>query len=529
MLHVNRKKTTKNVVEEKHLRRFTTFENMDAQQLQVMALNAEVRSYPSDRILFKRGDNDKYMYFLLVGELELASRATGIVRLKAGTREAAAPVSDILPRRVQARTTRPTTVLRIDRQLVDFATEVPLKSGSYEVQELAEPEESDWIGRFLCSINTTRIPPRNIQQLLMSIREIPVARGENVIAQNSNDEHYYIIKEGRCAVSRYSRNYGEVRLAELGAGAGFGEEALITRGKRNATVTMLDEGILMRLPARDFLQLLVRPIVDLYTWGEAEKMVGKGARFLDVREKREGKRQLAGALALPMSRLRSRLHTLQADTSWVVVCDDGRLSAAASFLLTQQGIENYVLMGGVRNIPDEASLASSGGSTIPGLTVAARRDPGSRTRALEERNKAEQEIDQLKNDLARQRRAALRRQLQQTTGSNLELAQNDYNMDYGTANTATPVSPMPVEAAAAAPVEQAPKPVTPALTPEPRDIRPQAASVRVQTGARPAKRRAPTQLRQEAKMPWLKYALILAAASTALSTVAIIAQYFGVF
>jgi CRP-like cAMP-binding protein len=47
-----------------------------------------------------------------------------------------------------------------------------------------------------------------------------------------------------------------IPLAELGLGNTFGEEALISEDKRNATVRMLTDGALMRLKKADFLELM---------------------------------------------------------------------------------------------------------------------------------------------------------------------------------------------------------------------------------------------------------------------------------
>ena len=56
-----------------------------------------------------------------------------------------------------------------------------------------------------------------------------------------------------------------VYLAELGMGDTFGEEALISGAHRNATVTMITDGVLMRLGKDDFntLLMLIRGYTEL--------------------------------------------------------------------------------------------------------------------------------------------------------------------------------------------------------------------------------------------------------------------------
>lgn len=420
----NNKKSPKQFIDEKFLRRFTTFSDMSSEQIRAMIRSAKLRVFPAGRTLFRRDDNDPWMYLLLSGELALTSGRNTTRRVKAGTADASMPIAHRFPRLEEARSITQVTVLRLERDAVEFAAQPLVPADNYELSELNPSTDSDWISRYLCSINTSRIPPRNIQAVLMNAREVTAPRGARVVAENSNDQHYYIVKQGRAAVTRRTPKYGNVLLAELEVGSGFGEEALITRGTRNASVTMLDKGVLMRLPAREFLQLLVDPVVDLVTWSEAEELVRGGARFLDIRETRRDKPMLAGALHLPMSMLRSRIHSLQPDREYVIVCDQGSISPAASFLLTQHGIENHVLMGGVKDLPADAALVQG----LPARTAPRRKAPGVPSDgAVAE---SEQQIDRLRHNFGARKRALIRARQDSPDKGDDELVQNDYSTDY---------------------------------------------------------------------------------------------------
>ena len=100
-----------------------------------------------------------------------------------------------------------------------------------------------------------KLPAANIQTLFSRLQELSVKAGDEIVKFGAPGDYYYIIKQGRCKVFRPVGS-GEHTLAELGPCDSFGEEALISEAPRNATVTMLTDGKLMRLSKRDFVELL---------------------------------------------------------------------------------------------------------------------------------------------------------------------------------------------------------------------------------------------------------------------------------
>ena len=113
-----------------------------------------------------------------------------------------------------------------------------------------------------------------------------------MIHQGDEGDYFYILSKGSCSVTRKVASNGwEVPLAELSAGDCFGEEALVSEAKRNATITMLTDGTLMRLSKRDFLELLKKPMVHYVDYERATTMVKNGGTWLDVRVPEEHARQ----------------------------------------------------------------------------------------------------------------------------------------------------------------------------------------------------------------------------------------------
>ena len=88
--------------------------------------------------------------------------------------------------------------------------------------------------------------------------------GDNVIKQGDPGDYFYVLKSGHCRITRRLSQDGQVKevsLAEIGPGDVFGEDALIGDAPRNATVTMIDDGSLMRLGQEDFEDLLQNPVL----------------------------------------------------------------------------------------------------------------------------------------------------------------------------------------------------------------------------------------------------------------------------
>ncbi len=84
-----------------------------------------------------------------------------------------------------------------------------------------------------------------------------------MIKQGEEGDYFYVITRGKCVVTRETPlNKEGIRLAELQVGDTFGEEALISEAKRNATVAMETDGSLMRLGKEDFRKLLNEPMLD---------------------------------------------------------------------------------------------------------------------------------------------------------------------------------------------------------------------------------------------------------------------------
>ena len=353
----------KEFLQVKFLKTLEPLGSLSVDKLEELANKSQVEELPPGRVIFRQGEKDSRCIYLLSGQLEL--QVTGNPRtetLKAKTAETRYPVAQEWPRPSTCRSKTNTVLLYIDSNLLEILLNDD-PSGRYEVSEIGveEDSESDWMLRFLQSPAFLRLPTDNIQKLLMKLEEVPVKAGQAIVNQGDSDDWYYIVKHGRCSVARRpAPKAEEVRLAVLGPGDGFGEEALITHGKRNATVTAKEDGILMRLNKTDFHQLLVEPMLVYIDHNSMMEKVKAGAALIDVRTNKEfNDNGIKGALNIPLSMLRVKAKDLNATREHIVYCNDANLSSAAAFLLAQQSLQVYVLHGGLNGQQKAFSPASS--------------------------------------------------------------------------------------------------------------------------------------------------------------------------
>lgn len=291
--------------------------------------------------------------YLLKGQMKLDFPAGDMKVLVGGCDDALSPLGRCGNDPVAARAITDVVLLWFDENALDIL--VTWDQMAPSLPSLSTGDMADW--RSLSGIFDARkltigafanLPAANIDSLLRCFKRQFVKRGEVIVRQNEPGDYYYVIEHGRAQVTR-AVGGACVELAELHAGDAFGEEALIAATTRNASVTMQTEGELLRLDHVDFVRLLCEPLLQRLDAAEAQRRVAAGAVWLDVRFPAECRQDgLVGALNIPLNELRNALPNLPADREYVVVCQTGRRSSAAAFLLSQRGLRASLLQGGLK-------------------------------------------------------------------------------------------------------------------------------------------------------------------------------------
>jgi len=330
---------------------FSPFNALKSTNLTKLLDEIELREASPGQALFEKADTAKRTVYLLSGTISLRDGDQVLGTIDAGTDEARNPIAPILPRQVSAIATDRVRYFSIDSELLDVTITLD-QTGIYEVGDFGSElngAEGDWMSALLRTKTFQLIPPQSIQMIFQRLKRVDYKAGHVVIRQGSSGDHFYIIRSGRCMVTRETpANTQDIDLADLGVGATFGEEALLSDEPRNATITMLTDGTLMQLGRDDFQSLLNEPMIVSLSHDDADEAVSQGGQWLDVRVPSEFRASSkADATNLPLYLLRHKLDSLDRKTPYVVYCDTGRRSSAAAFILKQRGFETAVLKGGL--------------------------------------------------------------------------------------------------------------------------------------------------------------------------------------
>ena len=332
------------------LRRFSPLDGLKTENLVALVKKTKIESLEPGQLLFNEGDTEKRTYYILDGAIQLLENGAEADVVTVDSERARNPLAPILPRRYTAKAVEAVRFLSIDSDLLDVMLTWD-QTGSYEVGDLRDDVKGndDWMTTLLQSSAFHKIPPANIQAIFMRMQQVNFKSGDQIIKQGTDGDFFYVLTRGNAVVTRETPlNKEGIRLADLAVGSTFGEEALISDAKRNATVTMLTDGSVMRLGKEDFRKLLNEPMLDWVDMAKAEQVIANGGVWLDVRLPSEFQNfSKPGAINMPLYFIRLKLSTLDTSTPYVVCCDTGRRSSAGAYILNERGFTTYVLQGGL--------------------------------------------------------------------------------------------------------------------------------------------------------------------------------------
>ncbi len=332
------------------LHQFVPLNALSQPVLSELAAQAAEITLAKGRVIFHQDDDDPWLYFLLEGEVICQERDHAPRFVQSGSEDARYALARTRPRGYSAVAATSVRLLRIKEALLESRLSFD-QATAYEVFEYDGSDDPAWMLKILSEPAFLKVPPAHANAMFERFQPRPCKKGDVIIQQGDQADNYYLIRTGRAQVSRAEPGGSPIVLAEFGPGDGFGEEALLTGELRNASVTMLSDGLLMRLSRQDFDALLKTPLVKSVDFDVARRMLQTGAQLVDVRledEYRAG--TLRDSLNLPLYLLRLKAQSLDPQRKYILFCQHDQRSSAAAFILAQRGLDVYVLRGGLAEI-----------------------------------------------------------------------------------------------------------------------------------------------------------------------------------
>lgn len=288
------------------------------------------------------------LLFLVSGSVDVELDDGQPLRICGGTENSHLSLGDSFPTAVSVTAVEDSQLFLLNRDKLDAMLCWDQVAKTLALEFSADrhfDEDADWMNTLLRSNLFHKIPPYNVKAIFDRFEAQLVEAGEVIVREGEQGDICYLIKEG-CASVSCTHNAETTVVAELSPGRCFGEDALLNRTTRNATVTMKTNGVIMALNKRDFLALMTEPEVASLNIEQAVKTIADGACWLDVRSQQEYEiDHRADAFHLPMHLMSLKSRMMDMNTRYVAYCSTGRRASTVAYLLSQQGFNVQALAG----------------------------------------------------------------------------------------------------------------------------------------------------------------------------------------
>lgn len=343
-------------VEAAVLAKFYPLDKLGAECIEQLAKEADQIEVGKGTVLFRAGDTDDHTFYAVAGIVR-GDYPDGKVKSTDGSSlQGRYPIGDLQPRRFTATVESLTaTLLKLDRRYAEKVMIFDAISKTDAFKHYAgDPGGNRWVFRLLHNRALHKMPTGAVERLFQRLEEVIAIKDQVIVREGDEADYFYVLKEGSAQVLKQTEG-GEAVVAYLVRGDTFGEDALLTKSVRNATVSMKSDGKLMRLSTKDFAEILTPPVVDWVNPAKASELSRSGAQVLDVRMPEEfDEAAIKGALNIPLFQLRDRIDELDRTRSVIAYCNTGERSAAAAFILGKVGFESYALQGGLAAMMKQA-------------------------------------------------------------------------------------------------------------------------------------------------------------------------------
>jgi CRP-like cAMP-binding protein len=340
------------------IRKLIPLATLPLSRFESICARIDILTAVAGEVLFNRGDDAKELVYLLSGDVSLQAAGMQVDIINAHSYSGRFALAQHNPRKIDAVALNALRYLRLDADWLNLPKTYSTQEDTvYMTANASDDNPDDWMTILLSSPIFANLPPANLQKLLMSLEEVQIAKGAVVLRQGSLGEYYYLIKQGQCILSRKPNpNARDIKLAQLRTGDTFGEDALLSDQTVNVSVTALTDLSLLRLNKERFITLVKTPTLSYIEAAELERELKAGAFIVDVRLQDDYIAwHLQGSINAPFFSLLMQFKTFDRTRTAIVVCDDGKISAAAAFFLLRNKFTAKILNNGLCGLPPDCA------------------------------------------------------------------------------------------------------------------------------------------------------------------------------
>ncbi|MCK5897757.1 MAG: cyclic nucleotide-binding domain-containing protein [Methylococcales bacterium] len=336
------------------IRQMIPFSTMSNHIFRVICRKIVIETVEDGGCLFKRGDSHNELIYLLEGSVSLEAGELKLEMITAGSESAKFAVAHQLPRKIDAFAQGDVRFLRLDAVFItSIDTKDAEKKAYYEIQKAKKADSEDCKSTLFMIPVIRALSPIYLRKISEALEEISVEKDEIVIEQGGIGQYFYLIKKGECLVSYKSSEHAKsIKVEKLDVWNTFGDMAMILGEPYAETITALFNMQLLQIRKDKFLKLIKEPSLTFIDFIELELWQDKGAVLLDIRSVDEyDDLHLPTALNVPLFSLGMHLRLLAKNQHYIIVCEDGKASEAAAFLMKKHGFDVKIIRNGLNYVP----------------------------------------------------------------------------------------------------------------------------------------------------------------------------------
>lgn len=221
------------------------FETLTQSDMMPMVDAFEQVSVESDVVVIKQGDEGDYFYIIVEGRVQFLVDDNVVGKADTGSVFGELALLYTCPRAATVRSTRKTTLFRVDQTCFRFILKKLTEKGQVEKQELLQGVS------FLKDLDL-----EDRSKLTRVMTPIRFNADEVIVKKGEVGDVFYILKEGRVKVTDIGSGSSKYEDVTLKAGEYFGERALVTGEPRMANIIAITKGLAFRINRETFETVL---------------------------------------------------------------------------------------------------------------------------------------------------------------------------------------------------------------------------------------------------------------------------------